>query len=84
MFLHIGGSQIVFDNELIGIFDINQVDGAEILASGRLNSRGIAVQSGSRDKPKSLVLTEHSLYLSPIAPLTLAKRFKSRSKNSIV
>ncbi len=81
MFLHIGGSQIVFDYELVGIFDANQVYGTELLASGRLNSTGTGVHGVHNDKPKSFILTDKNLYFSPIAPLTLAKRFKSRLKS---
>ena len=81
MFLHIGGSQIVFDYELIGIFDISLAGGANIVAPNRLNSNGVALYGAHKDKPKSLVLTDKDYYLSPIAPLTLARRFISRSKS---
>jgi len=81
MFLHIGGSQIVFDYELVGIFDINLAGGANIVAPNILKSKGVALYSDQKHKTKSLVLTDKDYYLSPIAPLTLAKRFNSRSKS---
>lgn len=80
MFLHIGGSQIVFDYELVGIFNINLAGGTERAATDILNSQDIAIRRGYKDKPKSFVLTDKDIYLSPIAPLTLARRFKNRSK----
>ncbi len=81
MFLHIGGSQIVFDYELVGIFDVKLVGGKETSATDTLNLQDISLRRGNKDKPKSFVLTDKDLYLSPIAPLTLARRFKSRSKS---
>jgi hypothetical protein len=81
MFLHIGGSQIVFDYELVGIFDINLADYAEKPARDRLNLPEISLSGGYKDKPKSFILTDKYLYLSPIAPQTLARRFKNRSKS---
>ncbi len=81
MFLHIGGSQIVFDYELVGIFDVKLAGSKETATTGALNFQDISLRSGYKDKPKSFILTDKDLYLSPIAPLTLARRFKSRSKN---
>lgn len=81
MFLHIGGSQIVFDYELVGIFDIDLAGGTETAATDKLGFQGFALHSGYKDKTKSFVLTDKDLYLSPIAPLTLARRFKNRSKS---
>lgn len=80
MYLHIGGSQVVFDYELVGIFDIKLADRKEKAATDILNFQGTSLRRDNKDKPKSFVLTDNKLYLSPIAPLTLARRFKSRSK----
>jgi hypothetical protein len=81
MFLHIGGSQIVFDYELVGIFDITLAGGNETASMDILKFQDTAIYRGYKDKPKSFVLTDKDLYLSPIAPLTLARRFKNRSKS---
>ena len=80
MFLHIGDSKIVFIKELIGIFDYKI---AAPLNPGFLrHNRDEVTQNNKRRKnenPKSFILTNDALLISPIAPLTLAGR---RSKNS--
>ena len=79
MFLHIGGSQIVFDYELVGIFNYELAGGMETVATNSLKAKHNALHFNN-DQPKSLVLTDKDLYLSPIAPLTLARRFKNIAK----
>ncbi len=79
MYLHIGGSQIVFDNELIGIFDIKLAGSAGMVTPLTLNSQSIMRNVGAKNNPKSFVLTDRHLLLSPIGPPTLARRFKNRS-----
>jgi hypothetical protein len=73
MFLHIGGSKIVFTRELIGIFDYNISNNDR---NGYFNNCRESVDQSriNNEKPKSFVLTNDSLYISPIAPLTLAGR----------
>ncbi len=78
MFLHIGGSQIVFNRELIGIFNLDLTEKSvnkQFLdfATGKLSKAPI----GS-DHPRSFVVTDHRVYISPISPLTLSRRRNSR------
>ena len=73
MFLHIGGAQIVFNRELIGIFKINMTDEEEnagFIAAADAQPKGIK----GPGCPKSFVLTDRNIYLSPISPLTLSRR----------
>lgn len=77
MFLHIGNSNIVFNDELIGIFkcateehnnynySIFDLKGQEILNNCSRNVN-----------PRSYVVTRDKVYLSPISPLTLLRRNK--------
>ncbi len=72
MFLHIGGAQIVFTRELIGIFKVNT-------AIEEVNAQFIAAGAKPKEikgsgRPKSFVLTDRDIYLSPISPLTLSRR----------
>lgn len=76
MFLHIGGSQIVFNNELIGIFRIdltdNPVNRDFLKASGK-----VFTASDSKNRfPKSFIVTDRDVQFSPISPLTLSRRQK--------
>lgn len=74
MFLHVGGSQIVFHNELIGIFKLNLEDSPvnrRFLESSNLS---VVNQHLSGQPPKSFVVTDRAVKLSPISPLTLSRR----------
>ncbi len=73
MFLHIGGSQIVFDRELIGIFKIN-AEGEDENTDFIAASVAQATDTKRQARPKSFVLTDRNIYLSPISPLTLSRR----------
>jgi extracellular matrix regulatory protein B len=72
MFLHIGGSQIVFTRELIGIFKINTAGEDENASSTIAGAQPIEIKGLGR--PKSIILTDRNIYLSPISPLTLSRR----------
>ncbi len=76
MFLHIGGSQIVFINDLIGIFDYNLAESDSVNKSifdkkGNINK---TAQKNGSDIPKSFIVTDSKVFVSPISPLTLSKR----------
>ncbi len=74
MFVHIGGSQIVFNSELIGIFSLDNMESeinTEFLNTA--SNHPTSILSGS-ERHKSFVVTDRKVYISPIAPLTLSKR----------
>jgi extracellular matrix regulatory protein B len=74
MFLHIGSSQIVFNRELIGIFDFNLKENPanrEFLKNISANPLNKISSSAS---PKAFVVTDKGVYISPITPLTLSRR----------
>lgn len=81
MFLHIGGSRIVFNRDVIGIFDLklreNPVN-KELLESAP-STRFLPASAYS--EYKSFILTSDNIHLSPISPPTLARR-KSESRYS--
>jgi len=74
MFVHIGGSQIVFNNELIGIFNLdNEVSEINNEFLNTPSNHPTSILSGS-ERHKSFVVTDKKVYISPIAPLTLSRR----------
>ncbi len=77
MFLHIGGSEIVFSSELIGIFNLDPDDNSvnESLLNTMTNNP-VSIISGSK-RQKSFIVTSNNVYISPISPLTLSKRRNS-------
>ncbi len=74
MFLHIGGSHIVFYNELVGIFNLDLKESEineEFINNTSNNSSSLL--AGSKNH-KSFVVTDRTVYLSPISPRTLSMR----------
>ncbi len=75
MFLHIGGSRVVAANDIIGIFDVRIKEkqcNREFLQSARKEGHI------KGDEFKAFIVTEDMVYFSPIAPVTLKKRFNSK------
>ncbi len=77
MFLHIGNSKILFNYEIIGIFNTDPLDkntNKHLLETASYDA--LNVVSG-HNKSRSFIVTEDEIYLSPISPLTLSKRHNS-------
>ncbi len=81
MFLHIGDSKIVFNSDIVGIFDLK-------LRQSPVNKQLLESVSSTRflpaseyDNYKSFIITGETIHLSPISPTTLARR-KSASRYS--
>lgn len=78
MFLHLGGDTVVLDKDIIGIFDIDTstVNKAtrDFLTLAEKEKRVVYV---NYDLPKSFVVTNEKIYVSPINTNTLFKRAKT-------
>ena len=79
MFLHIGGSRIVFHRDIIGIFNLN-------LRENPINKQFLECFRETRfleaveyEKYKSFIVMDEKVKLSPISPMTLARRKSSSS-----
>ncbi len=74
MFLHIGGSRIVFHKDIIGIFNLKLRDNPtnkqflESVPATRF------LDSSEYARYNSFLITDETVHLSPIAPPTLARR----------
>ncbi|MGN0529393.1 MAG: extracellular matrix regulator RemB [Eubacterium sp.] len=75
MYLHIGGDTMISSEEIIGIFDMDTstVNKAtrDYLAKAEKEKRVIYVNF---DLPKSFIVTENAVYVSPLNTSTLNKR----------
>lgn len=75
MFLHLGADVVVSIAKVVAILDLRTVGSVretkEFLQARRTAHRVIDISNGS---PKSLILTDKEVYLSPISSLTLKKR----------
>jgi len=77
MYLHIGSGVLCDDSSIIGIFDLDNLTssskGTEFLEKAEKNHL-ISNIGGSFDLPKSIILTDHAAYISPITSQTLYRR----------
>ena len=75
MYIHLGGERVISSRELVAIFDISIEASSKI--SKQFVERMLAtkklVQIGE-EEAKSIVVTEHTVYYSPISSGTLRKR----------
>lgn len=74
MFLHIGGSRVVAGKDIIGIFDIR-------IKEKQCNREFLQTAKSREDhgdeEIKSFIVTRDVVSYSPIAPVTLKKRFQA-------
>lgn len=77
MFIHLGENTVITDGEIIGIFDMDTstVNKAtrDYLSKAEKEKR---VKYVSYDLPKSFIVTNDTIYVSPINTATLNKRSK--------
>lgn len=82
-YLHLGANTDVLDENIIGIFDIENTSVSKI-TKDFLAGKNFKVINVSFDIPKSFILTESEnetvLYISQIAPATLKKRNNENTK----
>lgn len=85
MFLHLGADVVVSQKRVIAILDLRTAGASEdtraFLEALRAQKRVVTVAEG---EPKSLVLTDHEAYLSPISSLTLKKRSETGNPFPVV
>ena len=77
MYIHIGDNSVITDKEIIGIFDMD----TSTVNKATRDFLSLAEKSGrveyvNYDLPKSFILTEDKIYISPINTATLYKRSK--------
>ncbi len=77
MFLHIGNSKIIFNNDLIGIFNFNSLADQVNKQMLQSASHDALYDFTGNDHPKSFIVTKKKVYMSPISPLPLFRRHNS-------
>ncbi|MBU9722293.1 MULTISPECIES: extracellular matrix regulator RemB [Bacillaceae] len=74
MFIHLGGDIVIRSNKIIAILDF-QSNGSQDNQSFLIEQkRGNNTISITEDTPKSVVVTDENIYLSPISSHTLKRR----------
>ena len=81
MYLHLGEETVITDEKIIGIFDMDTstVNKAtrDYLSKAEKDKRVVYV---NYDLPKSFIVTDNKVYISPINTSTLNKRVKSKNR----
>ncbi|ANS76411.1 hypothetical protein AWM70_19055 [Paenibacillus yonginensis] len=75
MYIHLGGEKVVSSRELVAIFDIS-IEKSSKISKQFVTSmlEGKKMVQISDEEAKSIVVTEHTVYYSPISSATLKKR----------
>ncbi|WP_096186095.1 extracellular matrix regulator RemB [Evansella halocellulosilytica] len=75
MFIHLGGDMVLSSKKIIAILDHHSKglsqDNQDFLQEHEKSDKTIAI---SDDKPKSVIITDDYVYLSPISSHTLKRR----------
>jgi extracellular matrix regulatory protein B len=73
MYIHLGEDVMIRTDELVAILDKKSVQESTIMKQF-LNSKDKNIMNLAKGDFKSLVITNHRIYLSPLASITLNKR----------
>jgi hypothetical protein len=77
MFLHLGGTAVISLDEIIAVINLENISLAEEwIARSLTEEKVLHVSDG---EPKSAIITDQKIILSPISSLTLKKRLKQVS-----
>jgi len=75
VYIHLGGEKIIRTSQLIAIFDISIEQSSKLSRQFVLHAqKNKEVETIGEEDPKSIVVTEHKVYYSPISTSTLKKR----------
>jgi hypothetical protein len=75
VYIHLGGEKIIRTSQLVAIFDISIEQSSKLSRQFVLHAqKNKEVETIGEEDPKSIVVTEHKVYYSPISTSTLKKR----------
>lgn len=78
MFIHLGAQLSIFDEDIIAIMSMESIDRSKLNTEFLDFQRNLGkVTSVDMSKPKSVVITPHTVYLSPISVSTLRRRYNA-------
>lgn len=85
MFLHVGADVVVNLKRIVAILDLRTSTAGEATREFiQLANREKTVVDVAGGEPKSVVLTDSEMYLSPISSVTLMKRAGFFSRNASI
>ena len=81
MYIHIGGAYAVRMQEIIGIFDLENTSTSAVTRKflRAMEEKGEVITT-TMDLPKSLLVTPACVYITPVSPQTLEKRWRMWAK----
>jgi hypothetical protein len=75
VYIHLGGEKIIRTSQLVAIFDISIEQSSKLSKQFVVHAqKNKEVETIGEEDPKSIVVTEHKVYYSPISTSTLKKR----------
>jgi hypothetical protein len=75
VYIHLGGEKIIRTSQLVAIFDISIEQSSKLSRQFVVHAqKNKEVETIGEEDPKSIVVTEHKVYYSPISTSTLKKR----------
>ncbi|XID91742.1 extracellular matrix regulator RemB [Paenibacillaceae bacterium WGS1546] len=75
MYIHLGGEKIIRTSQVVAIFDVSIEQSSKLSRQFVLHAqKNKEVETIGEEDPKSIVVTEHKVYYSPISTSTLKKR----------
>ncbi|WP_256759647.1 extracellular matrix regulator RemB [Cohnella sp. WQ 127256] len=75
MYIHLGGEKVIRTSQLVAIFDISIEQSSKLSRQFVVHAqKNKEVETIGEEDPKSIVVTEHKVYYSPISTATLKKR----------
>ena len=80
MYIHLGQTIVVREKEIIGLFDLDHItyNGRAAAFVNNAEKAGRLVPC-TDDLPRSAVVTDRAVYLSPFSTATLERRLESHS-----
>ncbi|MBP5416663.1 MAG: DUF370 domain-containing protein [Clostridiales bacterium] len=81
MFVHIGGEYTILIDSIIGLVNLETVQASsDVNAFLRQQEEENILEYVSEEIPRSLILTDERVYISPISVTTLKKRIDNADK----
>jgi extracellular matrix regulatory protein B len=75
VYIHLGGEKIIRTSQLVAIFDISIEQSSKLSRQFVVHAqKNKEVEAIGEEDHKSIVVTEHKVYYSPISTSTLKKR----------
>jgi hypothetical protein len=79
MLLHLGDEEVIHSKDVLAILDVNALKASELAMEFlKKHDKNKTLTDLSGNTPKSVIITDQNIYLSPLSASTLKKRASER------